>query len=445
MIKNNQRWPALSISRQIPLLMGGMLFFSLLLAGVVAISQISNISREQATSLGNTLVKQTAISARDALVAGDQLSLNILLNQLAQAGGVASASIYDADNARIAVTESKFYRPTTTYAQFTSPIEYQHTPIGRLLIEIDADLLGQPAQESLLIFLGIALLLGLTGMVLSWRYAKKRQLILRHSIVQLVDLSGDHVAYQPSVRDEFIQLVEQINYLIEQDSERATIAARASEPEPAATVERSPVELIVPEIPEDEPVKEFVVLALCFTNFSQLYRELGQAEMIRLLQEQLPCIKYAVTLHDGELAYSAEGHAYISFSKDCGADLAAFKAICCVRLIETLFDMLKKEDEPRLSIEQGISTITPRYPGDEHPSLVDAATSQALMLAKLGHGRLLLDGQYTDESLKDIQAVLVETDFGADIYEVMGLSQEYKQLLERQARQIIEADPVLPH
>ena len=61
MIKNNQRWPALSISRQIPLLMGGMLCFSLLLAGVVATSQISNISREQATSLGNTLVKQTAI------------------------------------------------------------------------------------------------------------------------------------------------------------------------------------------------------------------------------------------------------------------------------------------------------------------------------------------------------------------------------------------------
>ena len=440
MIKNNQRWPALSISRQIPLLMGGMLFFSLLLAGVVAISQISNISREQATSLGNTLVKQTAISAREALVAGDQLSLNILLNQLAQAGGVASASIYDADNGRIAVTESKSYRPTTTYAQFTSPIEYQNTPIGRLLIEIDADLLGEPAQKSLLIFLGIALLLGLTGMVLSWRYAKKRQLILRHSIVQLVDLSGDHVAYQPSVRDEFIQLVEQINYLIEQDSERATIAARAPEPESAATVE-----LIVPEIPKDEPVKEFVVLALCFTNFSQLYRELGQAEMIRLLQAQLPYIKYAVTLHDGELAYSAEGHAYISFSKDCGADLAAFKAICCVRLIETLFDMLKKGDEQRLTIEQGISTISPRYPGDEHPSLVDAATSQALMLAKLGHGRLLLDGQYTDESLKDIQAVLVETDFGADIYEVMGLSQEYKQLLERQARQIIEADPVLPH
>lgn len=440
MIKNNQRWPALSISRQIPLLMGGMLFFSLLLAGVVAISQISNISREQATSLGNTLVKQTAISAREALVAGDQLSLNILLNQLAQAGGVASASIYDADNGRIAVTESKSYRPTTTYAQFTSPIEYQNTPIGRLLIEIDADLLGEPAQKSLLIFLGIALLLGLTGMVLSWRYAKKRQLILRHSIVQLVDLSGDHVAYQPSVRDEFIQLVEQINYLIEQDSERATIAARAPEPESAATVE-----LIVPEIPKDEPVKEFVVLALCFTNFPQLYRELGQAEMIRLLQEQLPYIKYAVTLHDGELAYSAEGHAYISFSKDCGADLAAFKAICCVRLIETLFDMLKKGDEQRLTIEQGISTISPRYPGDEHPSLVDAATSQALMLAKLGHGRLLLDGQYTDESLKDIQAVLVETDFGADIYEVMGLSQEYKQLLERQARQIIEADPVLPH
>lgn len=434
MIKNNRRWPALSISRQIPLLMGGTLFFSLFFAGIVATSQISHVSQDQAESLGDILVKQTAITARDSLVAGDRLSLNVILSQLTQSNAIVSATIYGADNARVAVTESKSYRPTKTYARFTTPIEYQNTTVGRLLLEIDPDQLEQPAQQTLLTFMGIALLLGITGMVVSWNYAKNRQLILRRSIIQLVDLSNDHIAYRPSVRDEFTLLSEQLAYLIEKEAEKPAMSDETTD---------TSAEIESPVLPEPK-TKGAVVLALRFTNFSQLHRELGQSEMIKLLQQQLPYIKHAATLNNGELEYSAEGHAYISFSTEHGADPATFKAICCARLIEALLDTISKNGEMSLIIEQGISTITPQYPGDEHPSLIDAATSQALMLATLGRGRLLLDGHYTDENLKDIQAVLFETDIGEDIYEVMGLSEQYKLMLERQTRQIIESAPVLP-
>ncbi len=428
----------LSISRQIPILMGCTLFFSLFFAGIVAISQISKVSQEQAKNLGEILVQQTALSSRDSLISNDRLSLNVILTQLTQSPVVAQASIYSKDDQRLAKTASARYNPNEEYTKFTATIDYSDEIVGKLYLELDTRQLREPVHNALWTFIGVALLLALTGTVVAWNYARSRQMHLRRCIMQLIDMGDGNTAYSHTINDEVAQLSTQLAYLATKLEENK----RANTPPPAPAAPAEPV--VAPEpapvietLPKQNLPREAVVLALRITNFNQLHRELGQNGMITLLEQQLPYIRQAAKLNNGKLEYSAEGNAYISFSKKYGADPAIFKAICCAYLIENLFAQLQAEGMDGLTVSQGISTINPQTPGENHPSLSDAATSQALLLASLGQGKLLLDGHYTNENLREIQATLRETAIGEDIYEIVGLPESYQQMLERQTLEIL--------
>ncbi len=431
----------LSISRQIPILMGCTLLFSLFFASIVAVSQLSKISREQTKNLGEILVQQTALSARDSLISNDRLSLNVILTQLTQSPVVAQASIYSKDDQRLAKTISTDYNANHEYTKFSATIDYSSEIVGKLYLELDTRQLRQPVHNALWTFIGITLLLALTGTVVAWNYARSCQMRLRRCIMQLIDMGDGNTAYSHTVNNEIAQLSSQLAYFATKLEENKRIntppPAPATPLVPAEPVKVAAPAPVIETLRERSQPREAVVLALRITNFNQLHRELGQNEMIALLEQQLPHIHQAAKLNNGTLEYSAEGNAYISFSKKYGADPAIFKAICCAYLIENLFTQLQADGAKGLVVSQGISTINPQNPGENHPSLSDAATSQALLLASLGQGKLLLDGHYTDENLREIQATLRETTMGEDIYEIVGMPESYKQMLERQTNKIL--------
>ena len=88
-----------------------------------------------------------------------------------------------------------------------------------------------------------------------------------------------------------------------------------------------------------------------------------------------------------------------------------------------------------LAVELGISTLTPNSPGESHPALADSATSHALMLARLGRGKLLMDSR-SQECNEQTQTALLPTEFGEDIMEVGELPEEHLKMLDRQAEKI---------
>ncbi|CAM3781773.1 AhpA/YtjB family protein [Parendozoicomonas haliclonae] len=417
------KFPSISISTQVPLLLGSTLLVSLLLAGSLLTRQITEITHQQAQYLGETLAKQTANTARDFLVSGDRLSLTVLLNQLTRSDTVARATIFSVDNKRIASTESKTYDPDKSYILYSAPIDYQNVIAGQLRLELDLGHFEKTGKQTLWLFIGMAFLLGATGTIVAWNYAKSRQLLLNRSVRQLQGLTHGRIAFDETTHDEFEQLSRQLEYLIIQDRNTPDI-----QPEPVQKLEEK-------QEPEDG-----IILAVRLSNLSRLHRSMNQIALLNLLEEQLPYIAQAAKLHNGTITYSAEGNAYILFSKDLGINAAIFKAICCARLIQRLLKRQHSDETPALEVELGISTIEPQNPGENHPSLADSAASQSLMLANLGQGRLLLDGYYTEESLKKIQTPLHETTFGEDISEVGALPEQFQLLLDRQAQQILSQE-----
>ena len=420
----------LSIGKQIPLLLGGTLIGSLLFAGLLATSEITKITHQQADRLGNALAEQTANAARDLLVTGDRLSLNVMLGQLTHSEYITRATIFSIDNKRIASTESPDYDPDKTYALYTASIDYQNVIAGQLRLEVDMDRFERPSQEALLLFLGLTILLGTTGVVVAWNYGRSRSLLLARCVRQLQGLGQGTRVYKSEVQDEVLQLAAQLEYLI-----------TSGHPPPQPSVSPAVVEFDEGEEhePEEaiEPAEESpVVLAIRFSNMVHLNQTLNQVVLLTLIEKRLPRINDAAKLYNGSLEYSAEGNAYISFSRHAGEENAVQEAICCARLIQKLITVQEEGDPAALSLELGISTLDIDKPGDQHPSLTDAASSQAIMLANLGDGLLILDTQDREELEGVLQIALSETGFGEDIVEVGPLPEQFHLLIDRQAEQI---------
>ncbi len=437
----------LSIGKQIPLLLGGTLFISLLFAGILATNQITQISDQQIDNLGKALAKQTAKSARDLLITGDRLSLNVLLAQLTNSEHIAQATIFSIDNKRIASTQARDYNPDKHYALFSAPIDYQNVIAGQLRLAVDMEKLQRPTQKALLVFIGLALLLGITGTVIAWNYARARQQSLSRSIRQLQMLCKGQLPHNPEIKDETEQVVRLAEFLISSGIDPLQSAPSVPQPTPEPTSLLPEERLLEERVPEDwrpeelqSPLtrknREGITLALRISNMGRLRNALNQDVLLNLLDERLPHIQSASQLYNGKLEYSAEGNAYITFSRDRGINIAVFDAICCATLIRKLVSE-DKGDGLGLTIEQGISTLTPAVPGTAHPSLADSASSQALMLASLGRGRMLMDGEFDEQQREEIQATLKSTEFGGDILEVTDIPEQHQALIERQSRQII--------
>lgn len=414
----------LSIGKQIPLLLGGTLFISMLFAGLLATNEISKITQQQADRLGNALAQQTANAARDLLVTGDRLSLNVMLGQLTHSEYITRATIFSIDNKRIASSESPDYNPDKTYALYTASIDYQNVIAGQLRLQVDMERFERPAQEALLLFMGLTILLGTTGAVVAWNYGRTRSLLLSRAVRQLQGL-GQGRAYNEKVKDEIWQLAAQAEHLITSGYQPPQVTSQPAPLEPEENIE--PI--------YDSPV----ILAIRFSNMARLHQTLNQVSLLTLIEQRLPRINDAAQLYNGSLEYSAEGNAYISFSRQSGEENAIHEAICCARLIQKLITVAEEGDPEALTLELGISTIDVAKPGDQHPSLTTSATSQAIMLANLGGGQLVLDTENREELEGQLQIELSETGFGHDIVEVGPLPEKCHLLIDRQAEQICQS------
>ena len=422
----------LSIGKQIPLLLGGTLFISMIFAGLLASNEISKITQQQADKLGNALAQQTANAARDLLVTGDRLSLNVMLGQLTHSDYITRATIFSIDNKRIASTESPDYNPDKTYALYTASIDYQNVIAGQLRLQVDMERFERPAQEALLLFMGLTILLGTTGAVVSWNYGRSRSLLLSRAVRQLQGL-GQGRAYNEKIKDEVWQLAAQVEHLITSGYQPSQTVSTPAPIEPEEGFEAEYTEASKTE--DNNPI----ILAIRFSNMALLSQTLNQVSLLTLIEQRLPRINDAAQLYNGSLEYSAEGNAYISFSRQSGEEGAIHEAICCARLIQKLITVAEEGDPEALTLELGISTIDVAKPGDQHPSLITSATSQAIMLANLGGGQLVLDTENREELQGQLQIELSETGFGHDIVEVGPLPEKCHLLIDRQAEQICQS------
>ncbi|MDH4765565.1 AhpA/YtjB family protein, partial [Pseudomonas sp. CBMAI 2609] len=138
-------------------------------AGIMSM-QFRHAMQQQADAVGQSLVTQTANSAAELLVANDNLSLNVLLSNLARNPLVAHAAVYSPDNRVLAESGTRPSQGllTATDGIYSTPIRFQDVTAGQVRLALDMDQFQQPMMISLqnmgllgLILLALTLILSL--------------------------------------------------------------------------------------------------------------------------------------------------------------------------------------------------------------------------------------------------------------------------------------------
>ncbi len=410
----------LSLSQQLITLFMVLVLTSLTLFTTVATREINSASHHHADLLGTALAQQTARFATDMLVTGDRLSLTVLLNDLVKKPYVARAAIYSIDNNRLAIAEKDDVDLNDRYITFSQPINYQEVIAGYVRIQLDEERLTQPATDATIIILALTALLLLSGAVLIVNYSRNRTRLMQRAIHQLEGLCDGEQACDDSVKDEPRRLVKQLELLI----------TRGAAPSPQTEKPLEPVSSPVPALEPlpPEALGETALLVVRFRNFGKLRQCLPAMELHRLIRQQIPLVSKAAQLYGGQLTYSAEGNAFISFHEAENNDYA-FNAVCCALLIRALLAHQPEHAVARLESGTGITIAAPLIPGDTHPALADSAASKALLLASLDDDEQLL----VDQTMIETPGVTTEeTNHDSGIWQVTGVDEAVESLINQQ-------------
>ncbi|HEY8330365.1 MAG TPA: histidine kinase, partial [Pseudomonas sp.] len=112
--------------------------------------QLRQATQEQIEAVGQSLKQQAVASATELLVAKDLLSLNVMLDNLAQNPLVAHVVIHSVDNRIIAEAGARPKQATLDRSEgvFSAPIAFQEIAAGQLQLTLDLEAFRKPLTVS---------------------------------------------------------------------------------------------------------------------------------------------------------------------------------------------------------------------------------------------------------------------------------------------------------
>nr|WP_298171914.1 AhpA/YtjB family protein [uncultured Pseudomonas sp.] len=448
--------------------------------------QFKQAMQQQANAIGQSLIEQTAASAKEPLVSNDALSLNVLLNELVKNPLVAHAVIYSVDNRILAESGSRPVQGLLgdTDGIYSVPITFQEVIAGQLRISLDMRQFQQPMTISLQSMGILSLILLALALSLSMRLGRHISTPLLQLRVWLRD--PDDPAPGSTRQDEIGDLARQL---------QARLVPEKPLPEPEAFDDDEPDDYFDDELdpafevrdlrderfddlddapaPEDEPresedpfgelsdefdaelptlapesesapeqLPQSAVLAIQLGAQEQL-RRLPRARLLDLLQRYRDCLGQAAALYQGELHTLSDGSSLMLFhQRDSGEDYLTH-AICCGELMRALGHALQIEVadsgitlQLQLALTQGEGLL-----GLSQGDLLLSETAQdALALSQHSRNLLLLDRRVGDDDLVRQHARIRAIASPEGTYCVERLLEPYPALLERQLERMHERD-----
>jgi uncharacterized membrane protein affecting hemolysin expression len=449
--------------------------------------QFKQAMQQQADAIGQSLIEQTAASAKEPLVSNDALSLNVLLNELVKNPLVAHAVIYSVDNRILAESGSRPVQGLLgdTDGIYSVPITFQEVIAGQLRISLDMRQFQQPMTISLQSMGILSLILLALALSLSMRLGRHISTPLLQLRVWLRD--PDDPAPGSTRQDEIGDLARQL---------QARLVPERPQPEPEAFDDEPDAEdddyfddeqepefevrdlhderfddlddVAAPErvfdegedafselseefdtgpstpAPETEPEQplQSAVLAIQLGAQEQL-RKLPRARLLDLLQRYRDCLSQAAALYQGELHTLSDGSSLMLFhQRDSGEDYLTH-AICCGELMRALGHALQIEVadsgitlQLQLALTRGEGLL-----GLSQGDLLLSDTAQdALALSQHSRNLLLLDRHVGDDSLVRQHARIRAIASPEGTYCVERLLEPYPALLERQLERMHERD-----
>ena len=446
-------------------------------AGIMSM-QFRHAMQQQADALGQSLVTQTANSAAELLVANDNLSLNVLLGNLARNPLVAHAAVYSPDNRVLAESGTRPSQGllTATDGIYSTPIRFQDVTAGQVRLALDMDQFQQPMMISLqnMGLLGL-ILLALT-LILSLRLGRQLSTPLLELRVWLRD--PDDPAPGAGRLDELGDLARQLQsrlvppkppkaeattdddpfadeaggLSVKPPAARKAPAAKPAARKPAAPAQPESDELdadafadLVPEsfteppttpapvLPTEPDIVTSAVLAIQLGAQDQLSR-LPRSRLEELLGRYRDCLQQATELYDGELHTLKDGGSLILFHERSDDDDYLTRALCCGEIMRALGHALQVEvigSGATLQLQLGL-TQGERLAGLELAQLLDNTTVRnAQALSRHSRNLLLVEQSIAEDELlrKRARIRTIASPAGASCVE--RLLEPYSATLER--------------
>ncbi|APQ12114.1 histidine kinase [Pseudomonas oryzihabitans] len=446
-------------------------------AGIMSV-QFRHAMQQQADAVGQSLVTQTANSAAELLVANDNLSLNVLLSNLARNPLVAHAAVYSPDNRVLAESGTRPSQGllTATDGIYSTPIRFQDVTAGQVRLALDMNQFQQPMMISLqnMGLLGL-ILLALT-LILSLRLGRQLSIPLLELRVWLRD--PDDPAPGAGRLDELGDLARQLqSRLVPPKPPKAETAedddpfadeqgglsvkpppvrkaanAKPAARKPVATAQPEADELdadafadLVPDsfteppatpapaVPTEPDIVTSAVLAIQLGAQDQLSR-LPRSRLEQLLERYRDCLQQATELYDGELHTLKDGGSLILFHERSDDDDYLTRALCCGEIMRALGHALQVEvvgSGATLQLQLGL-TQGERLAGLELAQLLDNTTVRnAQALSRHSRNLLLVEQSIAEDELlrKRARIRTIASPAGASCVE--RLLEPYSATLER--------------
>jgi len=441
--------------------------------------QFKHAMEQQAEAIGQSLVEQTAASAKEPLVSNDGLSLNVLLNDLVKNPLVAHAVIYSVDNRILAESGSRPVQGLLgdTDGIYSVPITFQEVIAGQLRISLDMRQFQQPMTISLQSMGILSLILLALALSLSMRLGRHISTPLLQLRVWLRD--PDDPAPGAGRQDEIGDLARQLQMRLvpekpepeaepedfhdEQadehefgdDDDESTFEVRdlhderfdalnqAEDDDPhdrpkdddpfADLRDHADESAAIPTLTVSGP-QQSAVLAIQLGAQEQL-RRLPRARLLDLLQRYRDCLNQASALYQGELHTLNDGSSLMLFHRrDSGEDYLTH-AICCGELMRALGHALQIEVADSgitLQLQLGLTQGEDLLDLSQGDLLLSETAQDALALSQHSRNLLLLERRVGDDALVRQRARIrtIASPEGACCVE--RLLDPYPSLLERQ-------------
>ncbi len=379
--------------------------------------------QQQADALGQSLLKQTSMTAESALSANDALSLAVLLRELVNNPYVKHAAIYSVDNRVLAEAG---LRPKSSLAEqgfYSQQLSFQDVIAGTLHLHIDINKLREPLQTSLQSMAVLGAVLLVLAIFLSMHLARSIALPLQHLSNWLIN----PVPPAPHTQrpDEIGLLARQLNEYFVVDTlnediptlepilanEGKKTAANNTETDLAEdddsedfsynsvldTIPISALDSVRPHAPQ-QLTERTAILAVEFGNLEQL-RQLPQERLIGLLKKYRHAVEQSAMLYGGQLHTLTDGRSLISFHSD-NAEYPR-NALCCGELLRAFGHALQIEVADSgiaLHLQLGLSEGLPMKDMSLGELLLSESAQAALELSLHSRNLLLLSNKLAENS-----------------------------------------------
>jgi uncharacterized membrane protein affecting hemolysin expression len=270
--------------------------------------------REQANNYGQVLAQSAARQAVEATLNQDLISLQAILQEVAQYPRVVGASIRNVENKLLVQSGHHPHQQVTgTRYQFTAPIALHNNIAGYLQVTVEVPRHSGREQQFLFIWLCAV---SLALLIIWWSIQMQWWRNLRDKL--------------PAANRVFNLMLERIPTIPE------------APPEPA------PKE---PDLPPSPQVG--VRLNIHLTNMSRLYQQLnaeGFSLLLRRFEKQLQDV---LTLYNGQRLLLTQDVLIIDFIGESYHD-CSFRALCSARLLSNL---CARAPSPRLQVSASIQEV----------------------------------------------------------------------------------------